>query len=124
MATCDISDFAVEGGSAIFEKVQKYLITEFDEISCKMNSSYNIMRFFQLHNDLIIDDGYKDRFFFDTTTFSLELRNVQKTDSGLYTFVIRRNATRTTLMYKLSVLGRCFSFFYYNTRCKGMIVGL
>lgn len=110
MATSYVTIFTLEGGSAIFEKVQRNLIAEFDDIGFKMKSS-PIIRFFHHSNNLIIEKRYKSRLIFNTTTFSLELKNLQKNDSGLYECQIRWNENITTVMYELFVLGRFIFLF-------------
>ncbi|XP_041935602.1 uncharacterized protein LOC121697879 [Alosa sapidissima] len=62
------------------------------------------MIFFHNTNHIKIEDKYKDRLIFNTTTFSLELRNLRKNDSGLYTCEIRWDFNITIVVYKLFVL--------------------
>ncbi|XP_062374328.1 SLAM family member 6-like [Sardina pilchardus] len=90
----------------MFDKVQRNLITKFDEITVKLSPSHPVMKFVNITNPsiIVIEDPYKDRLIFNTTTFSLELRNLQKNDSGLYTYEIRWDFNITKVVYKLSVL--------------------
>ena len=48
---------------------------------------------------------HKDRVEFNKETFSLELKNLQKNDSGLYRGEISAGKTEFNVEYKLSVLG-------------------
>lgn len=91
----------------MLDKVQRNLITEFDDIQFKLNSS-NIMTFVSHGSRLIIENRYKGRLTFNATIISLELKNLQRNDSGLYECIIRWNQNTTTLMYRLSVLGMFF----------------
>ena len=48
---------------------------------------------------------HEDRVEFNKETFSLELKNLQKNDSGLYRGEINADETEVKAEYKLSVLG-------------------
>lgn len=123
MATSYVTIFTLEGGSVIFEKVQRNLIAEFDDINFKMKSSHNpIIIFFHHSNNLIIEKRYESRLIFNTTTFSLELKNLQKNDSGLYECLIRWNENITKVMYELFVLGR-FIFLFCLQTAEGHLFG-
>ena len=51
---------------------------------------------------------HKDRVEFNKETFSLELKNLQKNDSGLYRGEISAVETEVKVEYRLSVLGECY----------------
>ena len=50
---------------------------------------------------------HKDRVEFNKETFSLELKNLQKNDSGLYRGEISAGEKDIHAKYRLSVLGEC-----------------
>ena len=72
------------------------------------NQSWDVIRYYPHHNklhQLRITDPYKGRVEFDRTTFSLELRNLQKNDSGLYKGEINAEGRKAVSEYRLNVLG-------------------
>ncbi|XP_048123282.1 uncharacterized protein LOC125310152 isoform X2 [Alosa alosa] len=84
--------------------MQRNLIAEFDDIIFHLNPLHPIMIFYHNKNHIKIEEKYKDRLIFNTTTFSLELRNLRENDSGLYTCGIRWDFNITIVVYKLFVL--------------------
>ena len=55
--------------------------------------------------DTVTVSTHKDRVEFNNETFSLELKNLQKNDSGLYRGEISAGETQVKTEYMLSVLG-------------------
>ena len=79
-----------------------------DDAIWVFNQSWDVVRYYPNHTksrQLVIIDPYKGRVQFDSTTFSLELRNLQKNDSGLYKGEIKAVWGKAVSEYRLSVLG-------------------
>jgi len=51
--------------------------------------------------------SYKDRVDFNDESFSLTLKNLQKTDSGLYTAITSGESDKNIVTYRVSVIGEC-----------------
>ena len=72
------------------------------------NQSWDIVRYYPNHTksrQLVIIDPYKGRVEFDRITFSLELTNLRKNDSGLYKGEINAEGRKAFSEYRLNVLG-------------------
>jgi len=54
--------------------------------------------------------SYKDRVYFNNESFSLTLKNMQKTDSGLYTASASGESEENIATYRVSVIGECDMF--------------
>ena len=79
-----------------------------DDVVWVFNQSCDVIRYYPYHDELRqvrITDPYKGRVQFDSTTFSLELRNLQKNDSGLYKGEINAEGRKAVSEYRLNVLG-------------------
>ncbi|KAI4885988.1 hypothetical protein NFI96_028859 [Prochilodus magdalenae] len=83
-------------------------VAEFDDIIWRFNSN-NILKYYKEINKTRPFPGYEDRVEFNYRTYSLTLKNLQKTDSGLYE--ARASDVQVTVVaeYRLSVLGKCYS---------------
>uniref|UniRef100_A0A3B1JCM1 Immunoglobulin domain-containing protein n=1 Tax=Astyanax mexicanus TaxID=7994 RepID=A0A3B1JCM1_ASTMX len=82
-------------------------VSEFDEFTWMFSGTVNILKYYKKYKDVTLSPRYKDRVEFNEETCSLTLKNLQKTDSGLYK-VKASNALQTTTLctYRLSVLGK------------------
>uniref|UniRef100_A0A3B1IMV1 Immunoglobulin domain-containing protein n=1 Tax=Astyanax mexicanus TaxID=7994 RepID=A0A3B1IMV1_ASTMX len=67
------------------------------------HSNKNIIRYYPNDNTTKKHDSYKDRVEFNNKTYTLTLKNLQKTDSGLYEAIIRSQKETTLAQYNLSV---------------------
>ncbi|KAI4885989.1 hypothetical protein NFI96_028860, partial [Prochilodus magdalenae] len=78
-------------------------VAEFDDIIWRFNSN-NILKYYKEINKTRPFPGYEDRVEFNYRTYSLTLKNLQKTDSGLYE--ARASDVQVTVVaeYRLSVL--------------------
>ena len=79
-----------------------------DDVVWVFNQSCDVIRYYPYHDQLSqlrITDPYKGRVEFDCTTFSLELTNPQKNDSGLYKGEINAGGGKAVSEYRLNVLG-------------------
>uniref|UniRef100_A0A8C2J7E5 Si:dkey-53k12.1 n=1 Tax=Cyprinus carpio TaxID=7962 RepID=A0A8C2J7E5_CYPCA len=80
----EISVF-VQTGDSVQLDIQTQELPEFDDLSWINNKSESIVKYFNKTKELRPHPSYKDRVDFNNKTFSLTLKNMQKTDSGLYT---------------------------------------
>ncbi|XP_051980801.1 uncharacterized protein LOC127642131 isoform X2 [Xyrauchen texanus] len=79
--------FVQTGGSVTLD-IQKQELPEFDNLAWMNEKSDNIFRYFPKYIASEKEKphpSYKNRADFNTETFSLTLKNMQKTDSGVYT---------------------------------------
>ncbi len=102
--SADISVF-VQTGDSVQLDLQTQQLPEFDILSWKNDKSDNIVRFNSDSNKVKTNDSYKDRVDFNTETFSLTLKNMQKTDSGSYTARIVGSDSADVVIYRVSVIG-------------------
>lgn len=66
----------------------------------------SIMRFYTHNQKLVIHPLYEGRVKFDKNTFSLELMNLQKNDSGFYKGeIVEKEEIICAAMYNVSVTG-------------------
>ncbi|KAG5286523.1 hypothetical protein AALO_G00015750 [Alosa alosa] len=99
------SVFAQEGNSVILT-LHKRVNLDPDDAVWIFNQTRDVVRYYPHHpksRQLRVLGFYKGRVEFDSTTFSLELKNPQKTDSGLYRGEINAEGKKTVVEYKLSV---------------------
>ncbi|XP_049334018.1 SLAM family member 9-like isoform X2 [Astyanax mexicanus] len=80
-------------------------VSEFDEFTWMFSGTVNILKYYKKYKDVTHSPRYKDRVEFNEETCSLTLKNLQKTDSGLYKVKASNELQTTTLCtYRLSVL--------------------
>ncbi|XP_076149982.1 SLAM family member 6-like [Alosa pseudoharengus] len=99
------SVFALEGNSVTLT-LHKRVNLDPDDAVWIFNQTRDVVRYYPHHpksRQLRVLGLYKGRVEFDSTTFSLELKNLQKTDSGLYRGEINAEGRKTVVEYKLSV---------------------
>ncbi|XP_031418637.2 SLAM family member 6-like [Clupea harengus] len=107
VASAPESVFALEGNSVTLI-MQRHNNMDTDDASWVFNQSCDVVRYYPHHNkrrQVRITDCYKGRVEFHRTTFSLELTNPQKNDSGLYKGEINGDGMKAVSEYRLSVLG-------------------
>ncbi|KAF4115340.1 hypothetical protein G5714_002829 [Onychostoma macrolepis] len=75
--------FIRTGGSVELD-IKNKTLPKFDRLFWMKDKSENIVRFASQSGDIKYYSSYKIRVEFNTETFSLTLRNMKKTDSGLY----------------------------------------
>ncbi|XP_067309550.1 natural killer cell receptor 2B4 [Pseudorasbora parva] len=102
--SAEISVF-VKTGDSVQLDTQTQELPEFDYLNWRNFKSENIVKYSnetktikKLHN------SYKDRVDFNTETFSLTLKNMQKTDSGLYRAIASGDSEKTIVTYRVSVI--------------------
>ncbi|XP_051989313.1 uncharacterized protein LOC127648641 [Xyrauchen texanus] len=77
--------FVQTGGSVTLD-IQTHELPEFDDLVW-INEKYdniNILKYINASKTARLHTSYKNRMYFNTETFSLTLKNMQKTDSGVY----------------------------------------
>ncbi|XP_055057243.2 SLAM family member 5 [Misgurnus anguillicaudatus] len=75
----------VETGASLELNIQRYKIPdEFDEMTWENEKSENVVKYFSGSKQVRLHSSYKDRVDFNTESFSLTLKNMKKTDSGVY----------------------------------------
>ncbi len=97
----------VQTGDSVQLDIQTQQLPEFDDLYWINNKSQNILRYFSDSKRVKHHDSYKDRVDFNTETFSLTLKNMQKTDSGSYTARIVGSDNTDIAKYRVSVIGGC-----------------
>ncbi|KAI4891541.1 hypothetical protein NFI96_029342, partial [Prochilodus magdalenae] len=97
------SDVVRSVGDSVQLDIQRPVL-EFEELSWIFNRTNNVVKYYMDSNKAKHYPGYKDRVEFRNRTYSLTLKNLQKTDSGLY--VARAVGAQVTVVavYSLSVL--------------------
>ncbi len=94
----------VQTGDSVQLDIQTQL-PEFDDLLWIYDKSENIVRYNNDSKRVKPHPSYKDRVDFNTETFSLTLKNMQKTDSGLYTARISGLKSKDVITYRVSVIG-------------------
>ncbi|KAL1280957.1 hypothetical protein QQF64_015557, partial [Cirrhinus molitorella] len=94
----------VQTGNSVQLDIQTQELPQFDDLSWKNNQTNNIVKYFNTTKELKFYSSYKDRVDFNYKTFSLTLKNMQKTDSGLYTAIAAAESDKNIVTYKVSVI--------------------
>ncbi|KAG9278180.1 SLAM family member 9-like, partial [Astyanax mexicanus] len=81
-------------------------VSEFDEFFWVFSGSVPVLKYYKQYKDFKPSPRYKDRVEFIEETCSLTLKNLQKTDNGLYEVKASNTEKTTTLCaHRLPVLG-------------------
>ncbi|KAG1969111.1 SLAM family member 9-like [Pimephales promelas] len=102
--SANISVF-VQTGDSVQLDIQTQKLPEFDQLSWINDKSQNIVKYIRGTKEVKPHSSYKDRVHFNDETFSLTLKNTQKTDSGLYTARTSGESDETIVTYRVSVIG-------------------
>lgn len=100
--------FATEGNSIIL-MMQKHGNLDLDDAVWVFNQTKDVVRYYPHHppsRQLRVLAPYKGRVEFDSITFSLELKNLQKDDSGVYRGEINAEGRKNVVEYRLSIVGK------------------
>uniref|UniRef100_A0A671LAT2 SLAM family member 7-like n=1 Tax=Sinocyclocheilus anshuiensis TaxID=1608454 RepID=A0A671LAT2_9TELE len=100
--SAEISVF-VQTGDSVQLDIQTQERPEFDFLSWSNDKSEIIVRYTSETNRVKLHSSYKDRVDFNNKTFSLTLKNMQKTDSGLYTAKTTGDS-ENIVTYRVSVI--------------------
>uniref|UniRef100_A0A671R6Y9 Immunoglobulin V-set domain-containing protein n=1 Tax=Sinocyclocheilus anshuiensis TaxID=1608454 RepID=A0A671R6Y9_9TELE len=91
-------------GASVQLDIQTQQLPEFDLLSWMNDKLESIVRYNSDSKIVKLHNPYKDRVDFNDTTFSLTLKNMQKTDSGLYTARISGLINKDFVAYRISVI--------------------
>ncbi|XDV28117.1 hypothetical protein PO909_031499 [Leuciscus waleckii] len=95
----------VKTGDSVQLDIQTQKLPEFDLLSWRNDKSEIIVRYIHESRTVKLHSSYKDRVDFNDETFSLTLKNMQKTDTGLYTARARGESENNIVTYRVSVIG-------------------
>ncbi|XP_052390119.1 uncharacterized protein LOC127935946 [Carassius gibelio] len=101
--SAEISVF-VQTGDSVQLEIQTQQLPEFDLLSWSNDKSENIVRYTSETKRVKLHSSYKDRVDLNAKTFSLTLKNIQKTDSGLYTARTSGESNKNIVTYRVSVI--------------------
>lgn len=99
----------VQTGDSVKLDIKNKTLPHFIRFVWIYNKSDNVVRFLHQSGDLTLHSLYKDRVDFNTETFSLTLRNMQKNDSGLYTAKTTGQKDTIIAEHNVSVIGDCWT---------------
>ncbi|XP_073714093.1 CD48 antigen-like [Misgurnus anguillicaudatus] len=77
---------------------------EFEEIFWQNEKSDTLVKYYNKFKAVYYYNAFKDRVEFNTTRFSLTLKNMKKTDSGVYTARITGKINRDVAVHRVSVI--------------------
>lgn len=97
---------SVQTGSSVQLDIQIDKLLPFDTLVWMNHESENIVTFSKKTVETEINNY---RVVFNQSTFSLTLKNTQKTDSGLYTAEIFGSKNINVAKYRVFVIGECES---------------
>jgi len=95
----------VQTGDSVQLDIQN--LPEFYTLSWTNDKSENVVVYIPGTKVEIPHASYKDRVDFNYETCSLTLKNMQKTDSGLYTAKMKGESKKDIVIYRVSVIGEC-----------------
>ncbi|XDV28138.1 hypothetical protein PO909_031504 [Leuciscus waleckii] len=95
----------VKTGDSVQLDIQTQKLPEFDLLSWRNDKSEIIVRYIHESRTVKLHSSYKDRVDFNDETFSLTLKNMQKTDTGLYTARASGESENNIVTYRVSVIG-------------------
>ncbi|XDV28139.1 hypothetical protein PO909_031504 [Leuciscus waleckii] len=101
--SAEISVFVKTGDSVQLE-IQTQELPEFDLLSWTNDKSESIVRYISGTKEVKPHYSYKDRVDFSDKTFSLTLKNMQKTDTGFYTARTSGESENNIVTYRVSVI--------------------
>ncbi|KAL7851016.1 hypothetical protein AOLI_G00213720 [Acnodon oligacanthus] len=90
-------------GSSIQLDMQRPVLT-FEGLTWMFNGAYNVLKYYPDLRKTKQYSAYGGRVEFNVETYSLTLKNLQKTDSGLYEAKVSGDVNRVVAEYRLSVL--------------------
>uniref|UniRef100_A0A8C2Q8Z9 Si:dkey-53k12.1 n=1 Tax=Cyprinus carpio TaxID=7962 RepID=A0A8C2Q8Z9_CYPCA len=101
--SAEISVF-VQTGASVQLNIQTQQLPEFDDLYWTKDKSENLVKYTKESNKTKLYSSYKDRVDFNDKTFSVTLKNMQKTDSGLYTARASGESENDIVTYRVSVI--------------------
>uniref|UniRef100_A0A8C1S7Y8 Si:dkey-53k12.1 n=1 Tax=Cyprinus carpio TaxID=7962 RepID=A0A8C1S7Y8_CYPCA len=101
--SAEISVF-VQTGASVQLNIQTQQLPEFDDLYWTNDKSENLGKYTKESNKTKLHSSYKDRVDFNDKTFSVTLKNMQKTDSGLYRARASGESENDIVTYRVSVI--------------------
>ncbi|XP_052423182.1 SLAM family member 7 [Carassius gibelio] len=101
--SAEISVF-VQTGDSVQLDIQTQEKPEFEDLLWMNDKSESIVKYNSDSKRVKPYDSYKDRVVFNDVTFSLTLKNMQKTDSGVYTARTSGSKNKDLVSYRVSVI--------------------
>ncbi|XP_042574924.1 uncharacterized protein LOC109074402 [Cyprinus carpio] len=101
--SAEISVF-VQTGASVQLNIQTQQLPEFDDLYWTKDKSENLVRYSNESKKVKLYPYYKDRVDFNDKTFSVTLKNMQKTDSGLYRARASGESENDIVTYRVSVI--------------------
>ncbi|XP_066512716.1 SLAM family member 7-like [Hoplias malabaricus] len=98
----ECSDVFVSVGDSVQLHTQEPL-PEFTTFIWKFNKTEKVLEYLKKYNDATAFPRLKDRVAFNNENYSLTLKNLQKTDSGLYEAIVSGQKDTEVAAYNLSV---------------------
>ncbi|XP_066508965.1 CD48 antigen-like [Hoplias malabaricus] len=99
----ECSDVFVSVGDSVQLHTQEP-VPEFRTLFWRFNKNENVLEYLKKYKDITPSPRLKDRWEFNNETYSLTLKNLQKTDSGLYEAIAAGDKGSVVAVYTLSVL--------------------
>ncbi|KAL7851028.1 hypothetical protein AOLI_G00213840 [Acnodon oligacanthus] len=90
-------------GDSVQLLIQRH-VPEFDEFIWEFENVKNVLKYYNDSKKIKPSSAYGGRVEFNVETYTLTLKNLQKTDSGLYEAKASNEDIRVVAKYKLSVL--------------------
>ncbi len=97
----------VQTGASVQLDIQTQELLEFYILYWSNYKSEKIVTYISATKEVKPNSNYTDRVDFNKTTFSLTLKNMQKTDSGLYRAKTIGPSDNNIVTYRVSVIGEC-----------------
>ncbi|XP_026050960.1 SLAM family member 9-like [Carassius auratus] len=94
----------VRTGDSVQLEIQTQELPEFEFLYWSNDKSENIVRYTSETKGVKLYPSYKDKVDFNNKTFSLTLKNIQKTESGLYTAKTSGESDKNIVTYRVSVM--------------------
>ncbi|KAK7163646.1 hypothetical protein R3I93_007638 [Phoxinus phoxinus] len=101
--SAEISVF-VKTGDSVQLDIQTQELPEFDDLSWRNDKSEIIVKYMHESKKVKLHPSYMDRVDFNNKSFSLTLKNMQKTDTGLYTAKTSGYSENNIVTYRVSVI--------------------
>ncbi|KAL1280960.1 hypothetical protein QQF64_015560 [Cirrhinus molitorella] len=102
--SAEISMLVQTGASLQLDIRTQEKLPDFDDFSWKNEKSENIAKYSSESKKVKLHDSYKNRVDFNNKSFSLTLKDTQKTDSGVYTAIASGQSDNNIVTYRVSVI--------------------
>ncbi|XP_051555776.1 uncharacterized protein LOC127442074 isoform X2 [Myxocyprinus asiaticus] len=116
--SCSEDTLFVQTGGSVTLDIQTHELPEFDELVWINEKSENIFKYLKASKTGRPHSSYKNRVDFNNETFSLTLKNMQKTDSGVYEARASGELTTTVAKHIVSVMDAVEAPVLFVNICK------